>query len=638
MAGVTRASTGQSGVQPPVGQSPAPAGKFHIPEDETAHLPVALKVFEEMVTDPPHLCCPVGLNLFNDPVIDSSGHTYDRKAIVTHYSQQKEKRIPLTTPLSGEAVDSDAVLPNKAVKSSVEEYKTTNARQCFELAKQCIARNCGQSALILINRAKILSPQIDGLAAIEEAARDTFISIQKKKEAYIQRAEKALGENQAAEALMWLKSLEQPATYTFSHSKEPALVIKKVLYSIFFENYLVVCRPDEEYYQYEVYDIDGYKCIISHQVPFKAIPEAVSISGKEAIVIIFNPRGFLFFNLNTRKSCLYGDTDEPLNDAIDGSKKVPSCVLSPVPGSNKTTRVLGWIAWRRYNNAEDSIVKALLIYPSGETKLISLLLSSAAGSEKRPLMNDKFYQDHFPEFAKTSFQKTDSDAWSRGWLPQRLEQNGLKKEAEIIEPGKGGFCHHLALLSSDKGIKIHLIHPIYTPQTENVTLYTLLFKVAVIQNDFESYLHAIEHLVGNHHHAVTWRVLEDLTRSFEGQSKPIQDRLTQEIKKAEKAGAIYWASRFYLFLGLFQSPLSLKLKTYKKALTLYPGDPLLQTAVEEVTTLLLEQSEHGSVTAEGVSQEAFMQLQGQVQQQQQQIEKLQGLIQDLLGRVEKSDG
>lgn len=68
---------------------------------------------------PPHLVCPLTMQLFEDPVITIHGETYEREAILDHLKSGK-----YYDPFSfQELKDSDKLTPNKAIKTNVEDYK-----------------------------------------------------------------------------------------------------------------------------------------------------------------------------------------------------------------------------------------------------------------------------------------------------------------------------------------------------------------------------------------------------------------------------------------------------------------------------------------------------------------------------------
>lgn len=69
--------------------------------------------------DPPlHLCCPITLDIFTDPVTTVRGHTYERHAIVKWFSRFKNP----TDPLTGEVLSTALLLSNDAVAHEVKQY------------------------------------------------------------------------------------------------------------------------------------------------------------------------------------------------------------------------------------------------------------------------------------------------------------------------------------------------------------------------------------------------------------------------------------------------------------------------------------------------------------------------------------
>ena len=69
----------------------------------------------------PNLICPITKQVFKDPVIISDGNTYEREAIVRYLSNNN------TSPITRQPVNKDICIPNRAIKSTIEEaHKNTD--------------------------------------------------------------------------------------------------------------------------------------------------------------------------------------------------------------------------------------------------------------------------------------------------------------------------------------------------------------------------------------------------------------------------------------------------------------------------------------------------------------------------------
>lgn len=72
--------------------------------------------------DPPHeFVCPICLELFTDPVLVETGHTYDRGCLVSWLSSGA-----CTCPKTGRRLQSATMLPNVAVKNLVTDWCAAN--------------------------------------------------------------------------------------------------------------------------------------------------------------------------------------------------------------------------------------------------------------------------------------------------------------------------------------------------------------------------------------------------------------------------------------------------------------------------------------------------------------------------------
>jgi hypothetical protein len=78
---------------------------------------------------PDHLCCPLSLELFVDPVIVSSGHTYERAQIAHWIQTQQANNQEPTCPTTRQPIGLESIHPNWAVKKAVDAYLEENQHE-----------------------------------------------------------------------------------------------------------------------------------------------------------------------------------------------------------------------------------------------------------------------------------------------------------------------------------------------------------------------------------------------------------------------------------------------------------------------------------------------------------------------------
>ena len=74
------------------------------------------KQHAERWTPPTEYLCPITQELMRDPVSTVDGHTYERAAIERWLSQKR------TSPSTGAALSSTALIPNHALRKLIEEH------------------------------------------------------------------------------------------------------------------------------------------------------------------------------------------------------------------------------------------------------------------------------------------------------------------------------------------------------------------------------------------------------------------------------------------------------------------------------------------------------------------------------------
>jgi hypothetical protein len=75
-------------------------------------------------TCPKDWLCPITLDLMTDPVIAPDGHTYERSAI------ENWLKINKTSPVTNLPLSSNNLIPNIALRSTIEEM--TKKNECYQ--------------------------------------------------------------------------------------------------------------------------------------------------------------------------------------------------------------------------------------------------------------------------------------------------------------------------------------------------------------------------------------------------------------------------------------------------------------------------------------------------------------------------
>merc|ERR1712157_192114 len=77
---------------------------------------------------PEHYICPITQELMTDPVIVSSGHTFERTAIIEWLEDGND-----INPLTGEQLENVDIKPNYALKDAIKEYRRKLADELFRI-------------------------------------------------------------------------------------------------------------------------------------------------------------------------------------------------------------------------------------------------------------------------------------------------------------------------------------------------------------------------------------------------------------------------------------------------------------------------------------------------------------------------
>ncbi|WOL09146.1 hypothetical protein Cni_G17899 [Canna indica] len=105
------------------------------------------------LTIPKDFCCPISLDLMKDPVVVSTGQTYDR-ASITQWIEEGHRNCPN----SGQTLTNSRLVPNRALRSLISQwcaaygipYETPDA---VGVTAESIASACASKAAIEANRA-----------------------------------------------------------------------------------------------------------------------------------------------------------------------------------------------------------------------------------------------------------------------------------------------------------------------------------------------------------------------------------------------------------------------------------------------------------------------------------------------------
>jgi TorA maturation chaperone TorD len=231
------------------------------PKDEALVVPIAVEVFHRVMNDPKTQCCSLSLQLFEKPVMDQAGNTYEEALIRQHFARLKEKGQPLFSPLTNEALEGDVLVPNKQKKSEVESYKNDTARECISLAALCIGKNCGETAQALTSRACMLNPFHPDLIATQRLAREAFLTHEKRITEYCRRAEAELAAEKPGVVVELLKSFVEPIVFSYELvlSSKPPILRSKWCGTTLDQRYFIVYRLVDKFY--EVWDSQRWEKI-----------------------------------------------------------------------------------------------------------------------------------------------------------------------------------------------------------------------------------------------------------------------------------------------------------------------------------------------------------------------------------------
>ena len=124
---------------------------------------VAVDPEEELVQA---LVCPLTLEMMENPVLAMDGFTYERSAIEAFFRHSKHNGQLLTSPMSRRVLESERLLPNRALKAVIEARKRmrTNVRAPSRLFSRQNSQNAAGASDRAVDGAHDGAP--DGLPGV----------------------------------------------------------------------------------------------------------------------------------------------------------------------------------------------------------------------------------------------------------------------------------------------------------------------------------------------------------------------------------------------------------------------------------------------------------------------------------------
>ncbi len=661
----------------PVSLSVLPLKVTEPPKEEIPHLPFAIAKFQEMISDPDKYCDPISLSLIQDPVVDKVGATYDRSSILEHFEIQKQKKQPLTSPLTGELLPSEELLPNRDKKSEIADYKTRKANECFAKAKECLFKKCGETALLLLDRVKELNPAKEGLAEAEEAARDTFISVERKMVNMPLRIESMLQARQVLQAVMFLKPfVDEPGyrlihgesngreivksdlfesnmnpTYDLSFKKMHDLEIKCGRDLIFTQDLkycmtqtAVLNQSDNEcIYTCYAWEVDTQNAIrVLYRHVAKNVnnvitkPSIVSIGDSEFVLHFNGERKISIFNLATNRTVEF-DVCEYFNVKVGTTSRIK---ISPL-------RLSGGI---KRSVSDDEYMIGIVIScdenlaflgSNGVPKRINASIVEL--TKKGIFVGDFFFSAKFDinanEFIKLYLPEylPNQERWNGRWPCIPFGRYDIKDPSHINQVSYAKYNSNLKRfrdriiiytkdsISNDTIVGTLVLTYIVPKNLEKMVCYTTAMKVALLANDLDFYLNACEHLMGYARETRTWTSLERVASSFKDTAKPIISSLELLIAQAAKTKDHFFTARLQLSLGLLLETEGKK-RWYVAAESLKTSYRPVESGIEFLKDSGVELNPGNAVAREPTIQD----LQTQIQHLQEQHERLQKLVNQIL--------
>jgi ankyrin repeat protein len=107
------ASAGHATSQPSTIAAPTSAAPVEAPDELSSSLG------SQCILDT--FLCPITQDYMRDPVITSDGLTYERRAIEDWFARRRSQMLPCTSPLTGERLSTEALIPNVILRGLIGE-------------------------------------------------------------------------------------------------------------------------------------------------------------------------------------------------------------------------------------------------------------------------------------------------------------------------------------------------------------------------------------------------------------------------------------------------------------------------------------------------------------------------------------
>lgn len=119
-------SSRSKSINAPKKKPAAPAAAEGAPKAKTPSSPAPAAPPPAPPKIPEELTCPISFDLFRDPVVISTGHTYERAALLDHFAHQDAQKVSNTCPVTGKATTAASVQPNWVVRQQVSKLLDAN--------------------------------------------------------------------------------------------------------------------------------------------------------------------------------------------------------------------------------------------------------------------------------------------------------------------------------------------------------------------------------------------------------------------------------------------------------------------------------------------------------------------------------
>merc|ERR1719343_429611 len=82
----------------------------------------------ELIIQRDEYTCPITKDLFDDPVVASDGHTYERSAITEHILRNGPR-----SPMTNQALQSTQFFPNHFCKQAIQRFRENTTQEIIDV-------------------------------------------------------------------------------------------------------------------------------------------------------------------------------------------------------------------------------------------------------------------------------------------------------------------------------------------------------------------------------------------------------------------------------------------------------------------------------------------------------------------------